>query len=139
MYAPAVGLLHALARCEEQLNTEFANGASRVFASEDLLRPDAQGRRTLRDDLFVGLPDDPANIGVTVYSPALREQSYLARKQDLLRGLRKPAGAAPGHPERDRGRSRAPHRHRGGGHRRGLRPDHPGSAGHVGGRRPPWP
>ena len=86
IYAPAAGLLHALARCEEQLNTEFANGASRVFASEDLLRPDAQGRRALRDDLFIGLPDDPANVGVTVYSPALREQSYLARKQDLLRG-----------------------------------------------------
>ena len=69
-----------------QLNAEFANGASRVFASEDLLRPDAQGRRALQDDLFVGLPDDPANVGVTVYSPALREGSYLARKQDLLRG-----------------------------------------------------
>ena len=40
----------------------------------------------MRDDLFVGLPDDPANLGVTVYSPALREQSYLARKQDILRG-----------------------------------------------------
>ena len=86
IYAPAAGLLHALARCEEQLNAEFANGASRVFASEDLLRPDAQGRRALQDDLFVGLPDDPANVGVTVYSPALREGSYLARKQDLLRG-----------------------------------------------------
>lgn len=56
------------------------------FASEDLLRPDAQGRRALQDDLFVGLPDDPANVGVTVYSPTLREGSYLARKQDLLRG-----------------------------------------------------
>ena len=86
IYAPAAGLLHALARCEEQLNAEFANGASRVFASEDLLRPDAQGRRALQDDLFVGLPDDPANVGVTVYSPTLREGSYLARKQDLLRG-----------------------------------------------------
>ena len=86
IYAPAAGLLHALARCEEQLNAEFANGASRVFASEDLLRPDAQGRRVLQDDLFVGLPDDPANVGVTVYSPTLREGSYLARKQDLLRG-----------------------------------------------------
>ena len=85
IYAPAAGLLHALGRCEEQLNHEFANGASRVFASEDLLRPDARGHRTLQDDLFVGLPDDPANVGVTVYSPALREQSYLARKQDLLR------------------------------------------------------
>ena len=86
IYAPAVGLLHAVARCEEQLNREFANGASRVFASEDLLRPDLHGRRTLQDDLFVGLPDDPSNLGVTVYSPALREESYLARKQDLLRG-----------------------------------------------------
>ena len=86
IYAPAAGLLHALARCEEQLNAEFANGASRVFASEDLLRPDAQGRRALQDDLFVGLPDDPANVGVTVYSQTLREGSYLARKQDLLRG-----------------------------------------------------
>lgn len=86
IYAPAVGLLHAVARCEEQLNREFANGASRVFASEDLLRPDLHGRRALQDDLFVGLPDDPSNLGVTVYSPALREESYLARKQDLLRG-----------------------------------------------------
>ena len=60
--------------------------ASRVFASEDLLRPDLHGRRALQDDLFVGLPDDPSNLGVTVYSPALREESYLARKQDLLRG-----------------------------------------------------
>ena len=85
IYAPAAGLLHALARLEAQLNAEFANGASRVFASEDLLRPDAAGHRALRDELFVGLPDDPANVGVTVYSPTLREGSYLARKQDILR------------------------------------------------------
>lgn len=85
IYAPAVGLIHALARCEDQLDHEFLNGASRVFASEDLLRTDASGRRGLRDDLFVGLPDDPANVGVTVYSPTLREGSYLARKQDILR------------------------------------------------------
>lgn len=84
-FAPAVGVLRALARCEQQLETEFKNGASRVFASEDLLRTAPDGRRALADDLFVGLPDDPANLGVTVYSPALREQSYLARKQDLLR------------------------------------------------------
>ncbi len=50
------------------------------------MRAAPDGRRALADDLFVGLPDDPADLGVTVYSPALREQSYLARKQDLLRG-----------------------------------------------------
>lgn len=87
LYAPAVGLIRALGRCDAQLEAEFRNGASRVFASEDLLRPDASGSRALRDDLFVGLPDDPANVGVTVYSPALREQSYLNRRQDLLRSV----------------------------------------------------
>lgn len=86
VFAPAVGLIHSLGRTEHQLRREFENGASRVFASEDLLQEDGSGRRNLRDDLFVGLPDDPANLGVTVYSPALREQSYLACKQDILRG-----------------------------------------------------
>ena len=86
VFAPAVGLIHSLGRTEHQLRREFENGASRVFASEDLLSEDGSGRRGMRDDLFVGLPDDPANLGVTVYSPALREQSYLARKQDILRG-----------------------------------------------------
>ena len=85
VYAPAVGLIHAVARLEHQLGRELENGASRVFASEDLLRQDPAGRSALEDDLFVGLPDDPANVGVTVYSPALRVEQYLARKQDLLR------------------------------------------------------
>ena len=85
VYAPAVGLIHAVARLEHQLGRELENGASRVFASEDLLRQEPAGRRALEVDLFVGLPDDPANVGVTVYSPALRVEQYLARKQDLLR------------------------------------------------------
>ena len=86
VFAPAAGLLHRLGRTEHGLSREFENGASRVFASEDLLRGEGPGDRALTDDLFVGLPEDPANLGVTVYSPALREQSYLARKQDILRG-----------------------------------------------------
>ena len=39
----------------------------------------------MQDDLFIGLPDDPANVGVTVYSPQLRVEQFLARKQDILR------------------------------------------------------
>ncbi|MDD6320486.1 MAG: hypothetical protein PUA63_06445 [Oscillospiraceae bacterium] len=85
VYAPAAGLIHRVARLEHQLGRELENGASRVFASEDLLRQDEAGRRSFEDDLFVGLPDDPANVGVTVYSPTLRVEQYLARKQDLLR------------------------------------------------------
>ncbi len=85
VFAPAAGLIRGLAQLERQLDAEFKNGASRVFASEDLLRTAPDGRRALADDLFVGLPEDPAALGVTVYSPALRVESYLARKQDLLR------------------------------------------------------
>ena len=85
VYAPAAGLMHSAARLEYQMRQEFENGASRVFASEDLLREDDYGRRTLQDDLFIGLPDDPANVGVTVYSPQLRVEQFLARKQDILR------------------------------------------------------
>lgn len=77
--------MHSAARLEYQMRQEFENGASRVFASEDLLREDGYGRRTLQDDLFIGLPDDPANVGVTVYSPQLRVEQFLARKQDILR------------------------------------------------------
>ena len=43
------------------------------------------GDPSLQDDLFIGLPDDPANVGVTVYSPQLRVEQFLARKQDILR------------------------------------------------------
>lgn len=85
VYAPAAGLMHSAARLEYQMRQEFENGASRVFASEDLLREDACGHRTLQDDLFIGLPDDPSNVGVTVYSPQLRVEQFLARKQDILR------------------------------------------------------
>ncbi|MEE0802064.1 MAG: hypothetical protein U0L91_12470 [Gemmiger sp.] len=85
VFAPAVGLIHSLGRLEHQLHREFENGASRVFASEDLMRQDTFGRRVLADDLFVGLPDDPANVGLTVYSPALRVDQFMTRKQDLLR------------------------------------------------------
>ena len=43
VFAPAVGLIHRLGRTEHGLRREFENGASRVFASEDLLRGEAPG------------------------------------------------------------------------------------------------
>ena len=89
VYAPAVGLMHSAARLEYQMRQEFENGASRVFASEDLLREDLPAfvptylsYKTHADN---DLPDDPANVGVTVYSPQLRVEQFLARKQDILR------------------------------------------------------
>lgn len=87
IFAPAEGLLRRIAENQRQLNEEFENGASRVFASSDLLTRDAKGRRKLSERLFVGIDEDPAEAGVTIFSPALREQSYLARKQEHLRDI----------------------------------------------------
>ena len=87
VYAPAAGLIHNVNRNEAQLDREFENGRSRVFASADLFKTGADGRKRLDDDLFVGLDDDPETVGVTVFSPTLREASFLARKTEYLRNV----------------------------------------------------
>ena len=87
VYAAAVGLIHNIDRNEAQINGEFDRGESRIIASEDLLRRDKNGRRRFDDNLFVGLDDDPESIGVTIFSPALREQSFLNRKREYLRNV----------------------------------------------------
>ena len=85
IFASAAGLIHNLNRNEAQLDRELENGRSRVFTSADLLKTGADGRKRLSDDLFVGLDDDPETVGVTVYSPELRVQSFLDKKMDSLR------------------------------------------------------
>lgn len=85
VYAPAVGLIKSINRNERQLCDEFENGASRIIASGDLIQKDKYGRKSLSDKLFVGIDDDPDSVGITIFSPALREASYLARKQEYLR------------------------------------------------------
>ena len=87
VYAAAAGLIHSINRNERQLAREFDNGQSRVFASADLLRRRPGGRAELPPGLFVGLDDDPETTGLTVFSPALRQQSFLERKREYLRNL----------------------------------------------------
>lgn len=81
VFAAVEGLIENINRNEAQMNGEFSRGQSRVFASSDLLDKE-QG---LKDTLFVGLDEDPERVGLTVYSPKLRHEAYLARKQEYLR------------------------------------------------------
>lgn len=92
VYAAAAGLIHAIDRNEYQLMGEFDRGQSRVFASSDLL----DENRQLSHDLFVGLDDGPEQVGLTVFSPALREQSFLSRKQEYLRNVESVIGLKRG-------------------------------------------
>ena len=86
VYAAATGLMHLINRNEFLLNTEFENGQSRIIASADILKSGSSGK-TLDDNLFVALEDDPESVGITTFSPALREQSFQARKTEYLRNI----------------------------------------------------
>ena len=96
VYAAAVGLIRNIDRNEAQINGEFDRGKSKVFASSDLLKKGEDGRRRLADDIFVGLDDDPEAVGVTIFSPELREQSFLARKKEYLRNVESVIGLKRG-------------------------------------------
>lgn len=82
IYAPAMELIAAAEENEEQLKGEFQRGQSRLVVSRDLL-----DRGQLKDSLFVALDDSPEAVGITVFAPELREQSYLNRQQAYLRGI----------------------------------------------------
>lgn len=82
VYGAAAGLIHAIDQNEYQLSGEFDRGQSRVFVSSDLL-----DNGKLQDNLFVGLDEEPERLGITLFSPQLREQSFLNRKQEYLRNV----------------------------------------------------
>lgn len=91
VYAAAVGLITAIDKNEHQLNGEFDRGQSRVFVSADLL-----DSGSLKDNLFVGLDEAPDRVGITLFSPELREQAYLNRKQEYLRNVESVIGLKRG-------------------------------------------
>jgi hypothetical protein len=91
IYAPAMNLMESLEENEALLRQEFQNGASRIVVSRDMLR---DGK--LEDSLFVGLDEAPENVGITVFSPELREQSFLARQDSGLRMLENMIGLKRG-------------------------------------------
>lgn len=91
VYAAVAGLIRNIDENEAQMNGEFSRGESRVILSSDMLR-DGQ----LQDHLFVGLDEDPEAVGMTVYSPNLRYDAYLARKQEYLRSVESLVGMRRG-------------------------------------------
>lgn len=96
VYAPAVGLIGAIDENEAQLKGEFRRGQSRIIASRDLLRSDEGGNLQLTDHLFVGLDEDPEQVGITIFSPQLRHEAYLERKQEYLRNVESVIGLKRG-------------------------------------------
>jgi A118 family predicted phage portal protein len=97
VYAPAVGLIRNIDHNEALLNIEFDNGRSRVFVSDDLTQRDERtGRRTFDASLFHYIDGDPDEHAPLIFSPALREQSFLARKTEYLRAVENVIGLKRG-------------------------------------------
>lgn len=96
VYAAASGLIHNINRNEAQINGEFERGESRIIASSDLMERDSNGKRHFSDHIFVGVDDSPENVGVTIFSPELREQSFLNRKREYLRNVESVIGIKRG-------------------------------------------
>lgn len=97
VYAAAVGLIHRINRNEAQLSGEFDRAESRIVVSDDMLvKTDKYGKHRLDDNVFVGLDDDPDNVGITIFNPPIREASFLARKQEYLRNVENVIGLKRG-------------------------------------------
>lgn len=91
IFAPAMPLMAAIEENERQLQGEFRRGQSRLVVSRDMLR-DGQ----LKDELFVGLDESPEAVGITLFSPELRTQSFLDRQQSYLKLLENVIGLKRG-------------------------------------------
>ena len=86
VYEGAVQLIHNIYKNEYQLGREFELGRSRIVAGSDMLMtpcPEGSVMR-LKDDVFVGLDGD-ASVGMTIFSPTLRDESFERRKQSYLK------------------------------------------------------
>ena len=92
---PARGLIHNINRNEYQLAREFELGRMRIAASADLLTAE-NGRKRLRDDLFVGLEGSEQTVGITAFAPALRNEHYEARRQAYLKAVENLLGVKRG-------------------------------------------
>lgn len=87
VYSAAARLIHRINRNEMQLNDEFDLSQKRLVVSADMFRKDDDRRPILYDKLFTALEDDPENVGIHEFSPAIREQNYLARENKYLRNI----------------------------------------------------
>ena len=97
VYAAAIGLIENINRNEAQINGEFERGKSRIIASADMLEFDDSGKRKkLSADVFTAVDEAPDEVGITIFSPAFREQSYLARKTEYLRNVENVIGLKRG-------------------------------------------
>lgn len=100
IYAPAMGLIHNIDRNELLLDKEFELGRHRIIAPGEMLKTGKKGDRRLEDSIFescgTAYTEAQRNAGLTVFSPALRDEAYERRQQAYLRAIENQIGMKRG-------------------------------------------
>lgn len=87
IYSPALKLIRNIAKNEQQFNDEYDIAQSRIIVSKDMLRTDNTGLRELYDKVFTALEDDPENVGIHIFNPEIRFESYITRRNEYLKSI----------------------------------------------------
>ena len=97
IYESAIQLIHNIYKNEYLLGREFELGRSRIIVAADMLvKPRSDGGvMRIKDDIFVGL-DGGEGMGSTIFSPALRDESFERRKQNYLKACENAIGLKRG-------------------------------------------
>ena len=89
IYEPAMQVIQNIDRMEYLHGREFELGRHRIVAPGEMLRSGPDGERRLEDSVFENIgpafTNDQQRAGLTVFSPALRQEAYEARAQEYLR------------------------------------------------------
>lgn len=87
IYSTATDLIKRINLNEMQMNDEFALGQSRIIAPSSMFLKDPNGKLKLHDKVFTVVEGDADDQPIQIFSPTLREESYLRRKTEYLRNI----------------------------------------------------
>lgn len=101
VFAAAVDIIKEVDFLEAWIHGEFERGKSRIMVPSDMMERqtiNGETRRYLKDTVFtaIGSGSIDSQDTITTFSPALREQSYLATKNDKMRDIENAIGLKRG-------------------------------------------
>lgn len=96
IFAPSAYTIQLLNEHEAQYKVEFKNARSRVIVSEEFLRSDRLGNPIFDDDLLMPLEGNHQDVGITIFNPEIRDESFKRRENDLLRMIENQNGLKRG-------------------------------------------
>ena len=87
IFEPAIELIRKLDEHERAIEIEVRNARQRVIIDRDYLERDEKTGKLVESTTDIFEPIDAQDVGVTVYTPDIRMQPLLDRKEDIKREI----------------------------------------------------